>query len=447
MKWHLETRDIADLKPYDKNPRKFSKLELAKLRQSMKRFDVASPLVINTDGTIIGGHARYQILLSDGVKKVPCMVPDRQLSEKEVQELNIRLNRNIAGDWDWDILQAHFDVGDLFKWGFEENELQFNIPTLEVHQDQTKRSLAEDFIIPPVTIFDTRQGYWRDRRKAWMSLGIQGEAGRGNDLTYKNSLNTQVGRMLSKLPGISVLDPVLCEVVYKWFCPPQGTILNPFAGESVPGIVAAVSGYRYTGIDLRAEQVDANTKQAQVIASRTQTIHPDNMPVWITGDSRDMDQLLDTGATFDFVFSCPPYFDLEQYSDDERDLSNAGGYDEFLDAYREIIGLAIKRLRDNRFACFVVANIRDKKGMYHDFVGDTIRAFEDAGAAFYNDIVLVNVIGGMRLRVRRQFTTTRKIGRVHQNVLVFVKGDPKKATQAVGDVKVGDIKEADAVEA
>lgn len=84
-------------------------------------------------------------------------------------------------------------------------------------------------------------------------------------------------------------------------------------------------------------------------------------------------------------------------------------------------------LKDNRFACFVVGEVRDKKtGFYRNFVGDTIQAFVNAGAYYYNEIILVTAIGSLPIRVGKQFQSGRKIGKTHQNILVFYKGDPKE---------------------
>jgi hypothetical protein len=82
-------------------------------------------------------------------------------------------------------------------------------------------------------------------------------------------------------------------------------------------------------------------------------------------------------------------------------------------------------LKQDRFACFVVGDVRDKR-FYYNFVSDTIQAFKDAGMEYYNEIILVNVVGSLAVRVRRQFNGGRKVGKMHQNVLVFYKGDPKK---------------------
>ncbi len=231
--------------------------------------------------------------------------------------------------------------------------------------------------------------------------------------------------------GTSIFDPVICELVYTWFSAKGSKVLDPFAGGSVRGIVANYLGRQYTGIDLRPEQIAANEQQARQIT-------PDNMPVWICGNSLDAIP----AEQFDLVFSCPPYYDLEVYSDQEGDLSACGTYAEFLQAYRAIIRTAIDRLNDNRFACFCVGDIRDKKGLYRNFVSDTITAFQDAGAMLYNEAILVTAVGSLPIRVGRQFDAGRKLGKTHQNVLFFIKGDAKKATSYCGKVEIGDPTEA-----
>lgn len=221
--------------------------------------------------------------------------------------------------------------------------------------------------------------------------------------------------------GTSIFDPVLTELCYRWFCPPGGVIADPFAGGSVRGIVAGVLGFEYHGFELRAEQVAANREQAEDIAP--------GLPIhWHEGDSRAT--LPQWGGAADFVFSCPPYGDLEVYSDDPADLSTldrAG----FVEAYRAIIAAAAAALKPDRFACFVVGDYRDKGGFYTNFPGVTVAAFEDAGARYYNEAVLLTAVGSLPVRVGKQFTASRKLGKTHQNILVFCKGDPKRATAAI----------------
>ena len=224
--------------------------------------------------------------------------------------------------------------------------------------------------------------------------------------------------------GTSIFDPVLCEIIYSWFCVNGGTILDPFAGGSVRGIVAEKLGFKYIGIDLRQEQITANEIQAKRIGVS---------PRWICGNSLNVESF-DVGKV-DLIFSCPPYFDLEKYSDDENDLSAKKTYEEFLQDYEAIILKSISLLKENRFCCFVVGDIRDKQGYYRGFVSDTIEAFEKCGAKFYNEIILVTAVGSLPIRVGRQFQMNRKVGKTHQNVLVFYKGDVKEIRKNY-DIKI-----------
>lgn len=155
-------------------------------------------------------------------------------------------------------------------------------------------------------------------------------------------------------------------------------------------------------------------------------------PEWLVGDSLTA---LDEIEEADFVFSCPPYGDLEVYSDVPGDLSTLDP--EAFDAvYSQIVAKAVARLKPDRFACFVVGDYRDKRGLYRNFVSKTISAFLAAGMSLYNECILLTSAGSLAIRAGKQFRATRKVGKTHQNVLVFVKGDPRRATEALGPVDV-----------
>jgi DNA modification methylase len=194
-------------------------------------------------------------------------------------------------------------------------------------------------------------------------------------------------------------------------------------------VVAGCLGRAYFGVDLSAEQVEANKAQAREIFWQGNTGHIP--PTWINADSREIaPELRDMDLRPDMIFTCPPYGDLEVYSEDPHDLSNMDpeGFDQ---AYFDIIKDAVGILNNDRFAAIVVGNYRDKRGHLRDLIGLTVRAFEAAGARFYNEAVVLDPIGSAAVRAKRQFSAKRKMVRVHQNLLVFVKGDESKATEAV----------------
>lgn len=234
---------------------------------------------------------------------------------------------------------------------------------------------------------------------------------------------------ISEASGTSIFDPVLCELIYRWFCPPRGQVLDPFAGGSVRGLVASRLGRYYVGLDLRPEQIAANKAQRHIADQKY-------VPEWRLGDALEIEHRC-SDIPADLIFTCPPYGDLEVYSDDIRDLSRMDA-EAFVTAYRMIIVGASRRLKMDRFAVFVVGAYRDAKGFYIDLPGITVRAFEDAGMRLYNEAILVTAAGSLPVRARKQFVSTRKLGKTHQNILAFIKGDPRRATEAIGDVQFGE---------
>ncbi len=220
--------------------------------------------------------------------------------------------------------------------------------------------------------------------------------------------------------GTSIFDPVLCELLYTWFSAPGHQVIDPFAGGSVRGIVAGALGRRYWGNDLSAPQIAANRAQVGILPAGAP------VPEWTVGDSRD--QIWDAPEA-DFVMSCPPYFDLEVYSEDANDLSGQT-WDQFKAGYWEIIYGAAERLRNDRFAAFVVGDVRDENGLFRGLPDYTTACFRRAGLELYNTLILVTAVGSLSIRSERQFTMSRKAGITHQIVLIYVKGDPRRATDA-----------------
>ena len=286
--------------------------------------------------------------------------------------------------------------------------------------------LRSRFGCPPFTDINTRNKDWQKRRRLWLSLGIRSEEGREGKLTFSIPDKLKDGSVGARTSSqTSIFDPMLCELAYGWWCPPGGVIGDPFAGGSVRGIVASVMGFKYCGIELRAEQVEANRLQA---APGTQCVG-EYPPRWKCGDS-------DVEAAglpeLDFIFSCPPYGDLEVYSDDARDISNMT-YEQFLVVYTRIIAKTMARLKDNRFACFVVSNFRDKKdGWLRRFDNDTANAFEAAGGRLWTYARIINSVGTAAMRTNGTFVRgNRKLVNTTQDMLVFCKGDPAAAAALI----------------
>jgi DNA modification methylase len=275
-------------------------------------------------------------------------------------------------------------------------------------------------MIKPFSILDTRTKEWQDRKRYWIkTYNITSELGREDTVSKSKFWDTDE-------ISVSIFDATLCEYMYQWFTPKGGMILDPFAGGSVRGIVATEMGYQYDGIDLSKLQIEENQKQS-------------TKPNWMVGDSDDVLDTINTEITgeYDLVFTCPPYYDLEKYSDSNRDLSNMND-SEFDKTYFRILDKSAQKLKNNRFFIVVVSEVREvsktgdyKIGKYRGLVNKTIQACEEAGLHFYNDMILFNSQHQAGRVVDTYFNRNRKVASVHQNVLVFVKGNPDLATEDI----------------
>ena len=407
----MEVKNVSidSIKPYKNNPRD-NEAGVDAVANSIKQFKWQQPIVVDKDNVIIVGHTRYLAAKKLGLKEVPVKVATG-LTPEQVKAY--RLADNKTGeltDWNLDLLDDELDsIIDINMSDFGFDKLE----DVNVADEKMGGSLADDFGVPPFSVIDTRQGEWQKRKKLWLEKGIKSEIGRKENLTFAKSIN------IEGLSGTSVFDPALTEIIYKWFTPHEGAhIYDPFAGGSVRGVVASCLGHNYTGIDLRQEQIDANYTNAK-------ECKVPNRIKWYCDDSQNVDEYVDDN-TQDLIIACPPYLDLEQYSDSPNDLSNMDD-ESFDQVYQKILGKAVNKLRDNRFAVIVVSDVRSNSQQtgYRDLTGMTKRAMINAGCCLYNEIILLNAVGSAAVRARR-YMRSRKVARVHQEVLVFYKGDTRK---------------------
>lgn len=434
--------DIAQLKAWENNPRK-NDAAVDGVAKSIQKFGFGAPILARKHNLeVIAGHTRLKAAAKLGLHKVPVRILDLDADQAHLLALaDNRLGEN--AEWDDEMLGAVIadlkaQGADLDLSGFDEAELDALMgDELPAEGESGNASLSERFGFAPFSVLDARRGEWLARKREWLSFGIDSGEGRSDALTLGAGLSPKGVNSEDGDDRTSIFDPVLCELGYRWFSAPGGKVLDPFAGGSVRGIVAATLGREYVGVDVSHKQVEANRAQWDAIQKRGPA---PIAPKWIEADSRDIDVLAET-ADADLILSCPPYAYLEKYSDDPRDLSTLE-YEDFREAYFEIIEKAVARLKPNRFALFVVGEVRSKKGQYVGFVPDTIRAFEQAGASFHNEAILVTPLGSVRMRTATPFENTRKFGKTHQNVLVFVKGDAKKAAAACGAVDTSGFEKA-----
>lgn len=297
--------------------------------------------------------------------------------------------------------------------------------------EQTKQSIPSNLLKdkygwPPFSVINTISFDWQRRKDEWEVLFKDSTAGR--DVKRYNATPTNTfsarGADAKKAESVSEFDPYLAELMYRWFSREGDYIIDPFAGGCVRGVVASVLGRNYRGIDLNLSQVLANESQYKDLQERYTNLAG---TMWYFHD--DADNALNYLNQADMIFTCPPYYNLEQYTNDPRDLSRQPSYADFLNKYSSILCKAAYKLMDNSFFVIVVSEVREEcrgieKSNFVGLVPDTIHILRDiCSLHYYNEIIVMNNIGSLPIRAPKYFDQSRKIGRMHQNVLVFYKGD------------------------
>lgn len=483
----LTEMPLSQLSENVSNPRTITDTKLERLVESILVFPrmlSLRPIVVDENNVILGGNMRFRALSRISSMKFPSLKKtlsgsatftkktefEREqlldywrtwlrspvapvstaasLSSEERREFIIKDNVGF-GAWDTDALSDEWSDIDFDEWGLDglwENEEE-ELGTSERVKDggAENGSLYDRFIVPPFSILDTRKGYWQARKNVWRELiGDMGESRNDvllNDicLKYKNLYQRTRGereklevsfkeyldkyvseeekiREESKVlsAGVSLLDPVMAEIVCRWFGFEKCKTFDCFAGDSVFGYVSSYLGNEFVGIELRPEQAKLNNERTEGMPAR-----------YICDDGQNVAQHIEAESQ-DLLFSCPPYFDLEKYSDLDNDASNQKSYVDFIAILRNAFTSAIGCLKKNRFAVIVVGDVRDKRtGFYYDFCGDIKQIFKDGGMPLYNEVILIEAGASTAIRAGRSMIT-RKVGKMHQNILVFYKGDPKQ---------------------
>jgi len=178
----IEYWPATRLVPYARNPRKNDKA-VDRIVASIREYGFTVPILARSNGDVIDGHLRLKGALALKMAEVP-VIPCDGWSPAQVKAFRLLANRSVNwAEWDMDALALEFGElkaldFDLTLTGFDEAEFCFQDQAGET-TESAKQTLAERFGVPPFSVLDARQGYWQDRKRAWMALGIQSELGRG----------------------------------------------------------------------------------------------------------------------------------------------------------------------------------------------------------------------------------------------------------------------------
>jgi hypothetical protein len=353
---------ITNIKPNPNNPRIIKDDKFQKLVQSIKDFPEMMekrPIVCVTDvdGKIypLGGNMRFKALKELNYKDIPdnwVTLADDWTEEKR-REFVIKDNVGF-GEWDWEQLANEWDSEELEAWGLDVPS--FETDEVLADEDSEIKSierLSDKFIVPPFSVLNAREGKWQERKNYWKDLikdtGITRDTGNQTNTRYRTVEGFSAARKDENVG--SVLDPVLSEIIVKWFSMPNSNMFDCFAGDTVFGYVSSYLGNKFTGIELRESQAKFNNERTEGLTAK-----------YICDDGRNVLKHIEQNSQ-DLLFSCPPYFDLEVYShEDTQSIKGCDTYSMWVNNFlKPLIELSISHMKQKGWSCWNVHNVGKMK--------------------------------------------------------------------------------------
>jgi len=181
---NIEQVKIDKLIPYARNSRTHSDAQVAQIAASIKEFGFTNPVLIDETGSIIAGHGRVMAARKLAITDVPS-IRLTHLTEAQKKAYIIADNK-LALNAGWDDEMLAVELTDLKDMGFDLDLTGFSTDEIEALLDgdneigsEPNGKLSDRFMILPFSVLNAREGWWQDRKRAWLALGIKSELGRG----------------------------------------------------------------------------------------------------------------------------------------------------------------------------------------------------------------------------------------------------------------------------
>jgi len=270
-------------------------------------------------------------------------------------------------------------------------------------QAYVRPTQGKDWFSTTTTIWSVDEIIKR-RVRDWRRLtGETGHTG-ARDQSFREDHNSVYTGTHSVFPA-----PLMEMIIVRYGGAVGSHILDAFAGGPPRGLVSAIMGHRYTGFEIRQEQIDENEALLKRLKLTGAT--------YVKSDGRFLD-MASNDTLFDCAITCPPYFDLEVYSDQHDDISNLGSYSEFNASMWLCAHAHRERMKPGSFVCIIVGLFRDKKGELIDFPADTVENFRDAGFIYWQNIILSKNFASAAVRAGNAWKGQKLVPR-HENLLIF----------------------------
>ena len=211
----IEMWPLDRLRPYERNARTHSPEQVAQIAASIQEFGFTNPILVDGSDGILAGHGRLAAAKDMGLAEVPVIVLDHLSAAQRKAYILADNQLALNAGWDMELLQQEV-VGlnladfDLSLLGFDDDRIASLLDPEGIDSDGAGEeggesggrddsglgnqagelngepeakptTLADRFGISPFTVLNAREGWWQNRKRSWLGLGIKSELGRGDN--------------------------------------------------------------------------------------------------------------------------------------------------------------------------------------------------------------------------------------------------------------------------
>lgn len=208
----------------------------------------------------------------------------------------------------------------------------------------------------------------------------------------------------------SEFNPTVAENILNFWSEKGDIIFDPFAGRT-RALISALKDRKYIGFEVSKDVYNKTCKAIYPLCGET-------IPRLYNKDSFNLDTV--SLPEVDFIFSCPPYWNLETYESCKGQLSDINNYPSFLKRYKEILKKSVRLLKKDKYCALVVGDFR-KRGIFYNFHIDTINIMKELGLKLHDLVIIQSATFDIASRRFGGIKKHKMTAKVHEYLLVFKK--------------------------
>ena len=222
---------------------------------------------------------------------------------------------------------------------------------------------------------------------------------------------------------VSIFPKNICKRIVRFLSEPGDIVLDPCAGHNSRMQTTFEEGRHYIGYDVSHDYMEMNRQiRDRLLGKKGESLLAfglEQKEVTITLHEQSSEKMIENDESVDFVFTSPPYWDLEFYGEEAEQLGYKKSYEEFLAGIKRILTESKRVLKTGKYCAFNINDFR-KDGKFYAYHADIIRLGLEVGFKLH-DVIIMKWANSMQSCFSTQLEARKHTAKQHEFIIVFKK--------------------------